>query len=55
MQHRTIDNFIHLLRAGRDTTPQHDELRRLYDNAIEHMRLLADGVYKKTRAQVDDV
>jgi hypothetical protein len=54
MQHRVIDNFIHQLRAGRDDTPAHDELRALYDEAIENMRLLADGLYKKARGQVDE-
>lgn len=54
MQHRTIDNFNHMLRAGRDETPPHEELRALYDEAIEKMRLLADGLYKKQRAQIDE-
>ena len=54
MQHRTIDSFLHQLREGRDKTPQHDELRRLYEGAIDKMNLLADGLYKKARAQTDD-
>ena len=54
MIHRTVDSFVHQLRAGRDQTPSHDELRRLYDEAIETMNRLADGLYKKARAQVDE-
>jgi hypothetical protein len=54
MQHRIVDNFVHQLRAGRDTTPAHDELRRLYEEAIARMTSLADGLYKKARAQVDE-
>ncbi len=54
MQHRIVDNFVHQLRAGRDVTPAHDELRRLYEDAIERMTSLADGLYKKARAQVDE-
>ena len=54
MYHRTVDSFIHQLRAGRDGTPGHDELRRLYEEAIQSMTRLADGLYKKARAQVDD-
>jgi hypothetical protein len=54
MHHRTVDSFLHTLRAGRDNTPRHDELRKLYDEAIEKMNRLADGLYKKARAQVDD-
>ena len=52
--HRSVDSFVHQLRAGRDQTPVHDELRRLYDEAIDKMNILADGLYKKARAQVDD-
>jgi hypothetical protein len=29
-------------------------MRKLYDEAIEKMNRLADGLYKKARAQVDD-
>jgi hypothetical protein len=54
MQHRTIDSFIHKLREGRDRTPSHDELRGLYEEAIDRMNRLADGLYKKARAQTDD-
>jgi hypothetical protein len=54
MHHRTVDSFIHQLRAGRDLTPGHDELRRLYQEAIESMNRLADGLYKRARAQVDE-
>jgi hypothetical protein len=54
VQHRLVDNFIHHLRAGRDQTPAHDDLHRLYEEAIDRMRLLADGLYKKARAQVDE-
>lgn len=54
MQHRTIDSFIHKLREGRDGTPSHDELRGLYEEAIDRMNRLADGLYKKARAQTDD-
>jgi hypothetical protein len=54
MQHRSIDSFIHQLRAGRDETPAHDEIRRLYEEAIAKMTSLADGLYKKARAQVDE-
>jgi hypothetical protein len=54
MYHRTVDAFVHQLRAGRDETPHHDELRRLYEDAIRSMTRLADGLYKKARAQVDD-
>lgn len=54
MQHRIVDNFVHQLRAGRDNTPQHDEMRRLYEEAMETMTRLADGLYKRARAQVDE-
>ena len=54
MQHRIVDNFAHVLRAGRDETPDHDDLKELYDEAIEKIRLLADGLYKKARSQVDE-
>jgi hypothetical protein len=54
MQHRIVDNFIHQLRAGRNDTPPHDELRTLYGDAIEGMQRLADGLYKKARRQVDE-
>jgi hypothetical protein len=54
MHHRTVDSFLHSLRAGRDDVPAHDELKRLYEEAIETMNRLADGLYKKARAQVDD-
>jgi len=54
MQHRSVDSFIHQLRAGRDETPAHDEVRRLYEEAIEKMTRLADGLYKKARGQVED-
>ncbi len=54
MQHRSVDSFIHQLRAGRDQTPGHDEIRSLYEEAIEKMNRLADGLYKKARAQVDE-
>jgi hypothetical protein len=54
MQHRSVDAFIHQLRAGRDQTPRHDEVRRLYEEAIEKMTQLADGLYKRARGQVDE-
>jgi hypothetical protein len=54
MQHRLVDNFVHQLRAGRDEVPGHDELRRLYEEAIERMTRLADGLYKRARAQIDE-
>lgn len=54
MHHRTVDSFIHELRAGRDQVPPHDDLRRLYQEAIETMNRLADGLYKRARAQVDE-
>jgi hypothetical protein len=54
MYHRIVDSFVHQLRAGRDQTPSHDELRQLYEEAIEKMNRLADGLYKKARAQVDE-
>jgi hypothetical protein len=54
MQHRSVDSFLHQLRAGRDETPAHDEIRHLYEEAIEKMGRLADGLYKKARAQVDE-
>ena len=54
MHYRTIDSFTHQLRAGRDETPKHDELRGLYEDAIDKMTRLADGLYKKARAQTDD-
>ena len=54
MYHRTIDAFLHQLRAGRDETPSHDELRSLYEEAINKMSSQADGLYKKARAQVDE-
>ncbi len=55
MKHRIVDNFIHQLRAGRADTPQHDELAYLYEEAIEKLGLLADGLYKKSRRQVDEI
>lgn len=55
MKHRTLDNFIHQLRAGRDETPRHDELHALYEEAIEKMMSLADGLYKKARRQTDEI
>jgi hypothetical protein len=54
MYHRVVDSFVHQLRAGRDEVPKHDELRSLYEEAIEKMTRLADGLYKKARAQVDE-
>lgn len=54
MYHRTVDTLVHQLRAGRDETPKHDDLRRLYDEAIEKMSRLADALYKKARAQIDE-
>ena len=54
MQHRIVDNFAHVLRAGRDQVPDHDDLKALYEDAIEKIRLLADGLYKKARSQVDE-
>jgi len=54
MYHRSVDTYVHQLRAGRDQTPEHDELRRLYEDAIEKMSRLADGLYKKARAQIDE-
>jgi hypothetical protein len=55
MKHRIVDNFVHQLRAGRASTPQHDELAYLYDDAIEKLGLLADGLYKKARRQSDEI
>lgn len=55
MQHRTVDNFIHQLRVGQNSTPRHDELSALYDNAIEQLGRLADGLYKKARRQSDEI
>jgi hypothetical protein len=55
MKHRIVDNFIHQLRAARASTPQHDELAYLYDDAMEKLGLLADGLYKKSRRQVDEI
>ena len=54
MHHRVLDSFLHELRAGRDQVPSHDELRTLYAEAIEKVSRLSDGLYKKTRAQIDD-
>jgi hypothetical protein len=54
MYHRTVDTLVHQLRAGRDETPKHEELHRLYVDAIEKMSRLADGLYKKARAQTDE-
>jgi hypothetical protein len=54
VHHRSVDAFVHQLRAGRDATPPHDEVRRLFEEAIERMNRLADGLYKKARAQVDE-
>jgi hypothetical protein len=54
MHHRTIDSFVHQLRAGRDQLPRHDDVRDLYEQAIERMGRLADGLYKRQRLQVDE-
>jgi len=54
MHHRILDSFLHELRAGRDAVPNHDELKSLYNDAIEKVSRLSDGLYKKTRAQTDD-
>lgn len=54
MDHLTIDSFLHRLRSGRDETPRHDEIRGLYEDAIEKMNRLADGLYKKARRQIDE-
>jgi hypothetical protein len=55
MKHRIVDNFIHQLRAARASTPQHDELAYLYDEAMEKLSQLADGLYKKARGQSDEI
>jgi hypothetical protein len=54
MHFRVLDSFLHELRAGRDSIPAHDELRTLYLDAIEKMTALSDGLYKRSRSQVDD-
>ena len=54
MKYRVVDNFGHLLRAGLDLTPAHDDLRPLYENAIVSMKSLADGLYKRERRQIDE-
>jgi hypothetical protein len=54
MHFRVLDSFLHELRAGRDETPNHDDLKALYAEAIEKVTQLSDGLYKRARAQVDD-
>lgn len=54
MHFRVLDSFLHDLRGGRDEVPDHDELKLLYAEAIERVTRLADGLYKRARAQVDD-
>ena len=51
MHYRTIDSFLHQLRAGRDQLPAHDDLRQLYEDGIDAMHRLATGIYKRERSQ----
>jgi hypothetical protein len=55
MYYRVIDSFLHQLRAGRDELPAHDDLRKLYADAIDKLGLLADGLYKRDRKQADPI
>lgn len=55
MYYRVIDSFLHQLRAGRDELPKHDDLRQLYEEAIENLARLADGLYKRDRRQTDPI
>ena len=55
MYYRVIDSFLHQLRAGRDELPAHDDLRKLYEDAIGSLGALADGLYKRDRKQVDPI
>jgi len=54
MHYRVLDSFLHELRAGRDNLPAHDELKTLYADAIDKVTALSDGLYKRTRSQIDD-
>ena len=54
MHYRVLDSFLHELRAGRDNLPAHDELKTLYADAIDKVTALSDGLYKRSRSQVDD-
>jgi hypothetical protein len=54
MHHRVLDSFLHELRAGRDDVPGHDELKQRFNEAIEAVGRLSDGLYKRARAQKDD-
>ena len=55
MYYRVIDSFLHQLRAGRDQLPAHDDLRKQYEDAIDKLGTLADGLYKRDRKQVDPI
>ncbi len=55
MYYRVIDSFLHQLRAGRDGLPAHDDLKKVYADAIDKMSLLADGLYKRDRKQADPI
>ena len=55
MHYRTIDSFLHQLRAGRDKLPAHDDLRKMYEEAIDSMHRLASGIYKRERSQSDAI
>ena len=55
MYYRVIDSFLHQLRAGRDGLPKHDDLYKLYEEAIEKLGGLADGLYKRDRSQADPI
>ena len=55
MYYRVIDSFLHQLRAGRDELPAHDDLRKLYEDAIVGLSGLADGLYKRDRKQADPI
>jgi len=55
MYYRVIDSFLHQLRAGRDELPKHDDLRQLYEEAIDKLARLADGLYKRDRRQNDPI
>lgn len=54
MHHRVLDSFLHELRAGRNDVPAHDEMKALFNEAIDKVARLSDGLYKRARAQVDD-
>jgi len=55
MYYRVIDSFLHQLRAGRDELPKHDDLYKQYEDAIAKLGVLADGLYKRDRKQVDPI